>query len=82
MQFAFSRVPQRVRLNTMAGKPGKKERGRTRDGENASWLKRNSMSIAMFSLFLVSIIGQFVAGHRTYNDDQSVHGQPTVAVTE
>jgi hypothetical protein len=81
MQLAFSRVPQRVRLNKMAGKPGK-ERSRKRDGENASWLKRNSMSIAMFSLFLVSLIGQIVAGHRTYNDDQSEHGQPTVAAAQ
>lgn len=39
----------------MAGKPGKKERGRTRDGDNASWLKRNSMSIAMFLIFIEAV---------------------------
>src|SRR5688572_9902841 len=65
----------------MAGKP-EKEKSRERDGANASWLKRNGMSVAMFSLFLVSIIGQFAAGHRTYNHEQSEHGRPAVAVTE
>jgi hypothetical protein len=65
-------------------KAGKRERAtsRKRDGANASWLKRNSMSLAMFSLFVVSLIGQIAAGHRTYNDDQSEHGHPGIAVTE
>jgi uncharacterized protein DUF6766 len=65
-------------------KSGKREqeKNRKRDGANASWLKRNSLSLAMFSLFLVSLIGQVVAGHRTYNDDQAEHGQPAVAMTK
>jgi hypothetical protein len=53
---------------------------REQEEENAGWLKRNSMSIAMFSLFLVSLIGQIAAGQRTYNEDQSEHGQPAVTV--
>jgi hypothetical protein len=64
-----------------AGNRGK-ETSRRRDSANASWLKRNSMSLAMLSLFAVSIIGQTAAGHRTYNDDQAEHGHPAIAVTE
>jgi uncharacterized protein DUF6766 len=63
---------------------GKRERetSRNRGGGNASWLKRNGMSVAMFSLFAISLIGQIVAGHRTHNEDQSEHGQPAIGVTE
>lgn len=65
-------------------KAGKRERAmsRKRDEADASWLKRNSMSLAMFSLFLVSLIGQIAAGHRTYNNDQTEHGHSAVAITQ
>lgn len=65
-------------------KSGKRERdkNRKRDRANASWLKRNSMSIAMLLLFVVSLLGQVVAGHRTYNDDQVEHGHSAVAMIQ
>jgi hypothetical protein len=56
------------------------KKSREQDEENASWLKRNSLSITMFSLFVVTLIGQIAAGHRTYNHDQAEHGSPTVTV--
>ena len=43
-----------------------------------SWLRNNGLSIAMFLLFAVSLVGQVLAGHRVHNDDQVEHGQPTV----
>lgn len=46
------------------------------------WLRENGLSIAMFGLFGVSLVGQFVAGHREYNADQAQHGQPAVQVGE
>jgi hypothetical protein len=58
------------------------KKSRKQDEENASWLKGNSMSIAMFSLFLLSLIGQIAAGQRTYNDDQSEHGNPAVTMSQ
>ena len=59
----------------------KREKKKARQAEeNAGWLKRNSMSIAMLALFALSLIGQTVSGHRTYNHDQSEHGNPTVAI--
>ena len=59
----------------------KREKKKAREEEEkAGWLKRNSMSIAMLALFALSLIGQIVTGHRTYNDDQSEHGAPTVSI--
>jgi hypothetical protein len=46
------------------------------------FVRENGLSIAAFSIFLVCLIGQFVAGLATYNDDQREHGQPTVAAAE
>ena len=43
-----------------------------------SWLRNNGLSIAMFLLFAVSLVGQVFAGHRVYNTDQEEHGQQTV----
>ena len=58
------------------------KKARKREDADASWLKRNSMSVAMFSLFLLTLIGQIAAGHRTYNDDQSAHGHAAVALSQ
>src|SRR5688572_23146485 len=64
----------------MKGDKRGQKKGRKPDEENASWLKRNSMSIAMLLLFVVSLIGQIAAGQRTYNDDQAEHGNPAVTI--
>ena len=47
-----------------------------------SWLRNNGLSIAMFSLFAFSLVGQVLAGHRVHNDDQQEHGQPAVQLSE
>ena len=46
------------------------------------WLRNNGLSIAMFALFSVSLVGQVVAGHRVYNDEQIEHEQPAVLLGE
>lgn len=46
------------------------------------WLRNNGLSIAMFSLFAISLVGQVIAGHRVHNDDQRDHGQPAVQLSE
>lgn len=37
------------------------------------WLKQNSLSIMVFSLFLIFWFGQSVAGYRHYNEEQQSH---------
>jgi len=46
------------------------------------WLRNNGLSIAMFLLFAVSLVGQVFAGHRVHNEDQRDHSQPAVALSE
>ena len=41
--------------------------------------RNNGLSIVLFAMFLVSLAGQSVAGHRRFNDDQREHGLPTVS---
>jgi hypothetical protein len=45
-------------------------------------LRDNGLSLVLFGLFAVSLIGQALAGHQHYNDEQIEHGQPTVSITE
>lgn len=46
------------------------------------WVRNNGLSLAMFSLFAVSLVGQVLAGHRVHNDDQLQHRQPAVQLGE
>lgn len=46
------------------------------------WLRNNGLSIAMFLLFAISLVGQVAAGHRVHNADQQEHGQPAVQLGE
>ncbi|MBA2687300.1 MAG: hypothetical protein H0U64_04290 [Gemmatimonadaceae bacterium] len=39
-------------------------------------LRNNSLSIAMFLLFAVSMGGQIVSGHHVFNEDRREHNQP------
>ncbi len=45
-------------------------------------LRENGLSITLFALFAVSLLGQFVAGWYHYNDEQQLHKQPTVTAVE
>lgn len=44
--------------------------------------RENGLSIVLFGLFFFSLTGQYLTGHREYNDDQQLHGQPTVNYLE
>lgn len=46
------------------------------------WLRNNGLSIAMFSLFAISLVGQVFAGQRVHNAEQRTHGQPSVEMSE
>jgi hypothetical protein len=45
-------------------------------------LRNNGLSIVMFLLFAVALIGQTLAGYRTYNEEQQEHHQPQVGMAE
>jgi hypothetical protein len=40
--------------------------------------KNNNLSIVIFVLFLLCLVGHSVAGWKTYNDEQRQHGEPQV----
>jgi hypothetical protein len=45
-------------------------------------LRDNALSLTMFGLFLVFLVGQSVAGYRTNNNDNQEHGQPRGSYAE
>ena len=44
-------------------------------------LRDNGLSLALLILFLISIVGQALAGFAHHNDEQRDHGQPEVTLT-
>ena len=45
-------------------------------------LRNNALSLTMFGLFLVFLVGQSFAGYRSSNNDNQDHGQPRESFTE
>jgi hypothetical protein len=43
------------------------------------WIRNNSLSLVFGILFAAALLGQSVAGHRTFNDEQRAHGEPTIS---
>jgi hypothetical protein len=43
------------------------------------WLRNNSLSLFFGVLFVAAVVGQSVAGHRAFNEDQQAHGEATVS---
>jgi hypothetical protein len=46
------------------------------------FFRNNSLSIVLFCLFFLSLVGQYLTGHKEHNDDQRAHNQPTVGYLE
>ena len=47
------------------------------------FLRENGLSLVWFGLFFLAfIVGQTLAGHREYNNEQREHGQPTLTYAE
>ncbi len=44
------------------------------------WLRDHGLTLVMFGLFAVSLVGQGIAGLRSYNQDQREHGEPTAGL--
>jgi hypothetical protein len=45
-------------------------------------LRDHSLSLVMFGLFMVFLVGQSVTGSQVYNDDQREHGEPAIAYVD
>jgi hypothetical protein len=45
-----------------------------------AFLRDNSLSIACLVAFLISLVGQALSGHQSYNDDQLAHGGGTISL--
>jgi hypothetical protein len=45
------------------------------------WLRNNSLSVFFGVLFAAALLGQSVAGHRTFNEEQRAHGEPALSYT-
>jgi hypothetical protein len=45
-----------------------------------AWLRDNSLSPFFLVLFLSAVVGQAIAGHSAYNNDQIAHGEATVSM--
>lgn len=53
------------------------------DRSLAGWLKRNGLSVVLVLAFLlIWLVGQTIAGHRTYNDEQRKDGQEVISFGE
>ena len=50
--------------------------------KEAGFLRRNGLSLAMFSLFLVFLLAQTISGHLVHNDDLLEHGQPGISLLQ
>jgi hypothetical protein len=43
------------------------------------WAYEQSLSVFFLSIFLLTVIGQWLVGAKAYNAEQAVHGEPTVS---
>ncbi len=46
------------------------------------FFRNNGLSIVLFGLFFLSMVGQYLTGYHEYNDDQQTHGEPEVGYVE
>lgn len=46
------------------------------------FLHHNGLSVVLLALFLFSLLGQSLTGHRVLNEEQREHGQPTISFPE
>jgi hypothetical protein len=54
--------------------------GPVRRGGTVLWLYKHSLSISLFTLFVISFVLHAVGGAENYNEEQQQHGQPLVSV--
>jgi hypothetical protein len=45
-----------------------------------TFLRSNGLSLVLMGLFLVTLVGQIITGHRSFNQEQETHGQPPISL--
>jgi hypothetical protein len=49
-------------------------------GEGARrFLREQSLSAFFLAIFLAAVVGQAIAGHELYNQEQATHGEPAIS---
>jgi hypothetical protein len=54
--------------------------GPVRRGGAVLWLYKHSLSIALFTLFVVSFLAHAIGGAAKFNQEQQQHGQPPFSI--
>jgi hypothetical protein len=52
------------------------------EGEMGKFFRNNGLSIVLFSLFFIFLVGQILAGNAQYNEEQQEHGGTRAAIGE
>jgi hypothetical protein len=52
------------------------------EGEMGKFFKNNGLSIVLFSLFLIFLVGQILTGNAQYNEEQQEHGGSPAGIGE
>jgi hypothetical protein len=47
-----------------------------------TWLHDRALTLVLMAMFLLFLAGQFVTGHREYNDSQQQHDRPAVTASQ
>jgi hypothetical protein len=59
----------------MAGEPGSESVG---GGRLSRFVRENSLSLFFLGIFVAALIGQAIAGHNLFNQEQLDHGEPAI----
>ena len=62
-----------------SGPAGEELEGRTLSHRAGQFLRENSLALFFLGLFLLSVVGQSVAGHLVFNAQQGAHGGQTTS---
>ena len=52
----------------------------TAHGGVRSFVRENSLSLFFLAIFLAALIGQAIAGHSLFNEEQLQHGEPSISL--
>ena len=55
------------------------EGGEHRPGRLAAFVRENSLSLFFFAIFVAALVGQAIAGHSVFNEEQLQHKEPTIS---
>jgi hypothetical protein len=54
----------------------------TGQAKKMNWIRDRALTLVLLTLFMVSLVGQLIAGHHEYNATEQEHGQPAIAFAD